>query len=326
MATVPVQINLYWLQTAANEITNGNLTVTNAAKNAQFILNGITFSHEISPATLRKLFTANNITYKAKPGREEIKITEQIENLIINYQLNLKSGEKVTYYTLILDYPQVPFIAVRKTFIKFNLYKYKNPQKKEKPRCRYEAKFVNQIWHADIHYFQKPGMPNVKYLYAIMDDKSRFIVGWQLLTRKKAEDCVKVLKSAINTFGPPSILWTDNGGENTGQFMLNFLKINKIYPVTTEPYNPQQNGKIERFWQKLEDWTITEEDVEKYIYQYNNCRASMALKNGNYYLRPRDVFFNLNLRWHRDYEWKWFIDGNESFFPFDAFKKSFYYD
>ena len=44
-------------------------------------------------------------------------------------------------------------------------------------------------------------MPNVKYLYAIMDDKSRFIVGWKLLTRKKAEDCVEVIKSAINTLG-----------------------------------------------------------------------------------------------------------------------------
>ena len=99
MATVPVQINL---QTTANEITIGNLTVTNAAKNAQLILNGITFSHEILPATLRKLFTANNFTYKAKSGREEIKVTEQIENLIINYHLNLKNGEKVIYYTLII--------------------------------------------------------------------------------------------------------------------------------------------------------------------------------------------------------------------------------
>lgn len=35
----------------------------------------------------------------------------------------------------------------------------------------------------------------------------------------------------------------------------------KNYTVTTEPYKPQQNGKIERFWQKLEDSTSSIEDI-----------------------------------------------------------------
>lgn len=81
--------------------------------------------------------------------------------------------------------------------------------------------------------------------------------------------------------------------------MLGFLKKNRIYPAFIKPGKPQQNGKIERFWQKLEDNTNCLDDHHQFFYQYNNIRACTALKCDNKCLRPRNIFFDPRLRWER---------------------------
>lgn len=320
------KININWLYYIAEQISLNNVTLAEAANQAHFDSCFGTYIDHISPSCLRSHFAAHGIVYTANNGRKKEDVPIELEYAIRSLVQNLNCGEKVAFYTLLFTYPSITFTHVRKTFQKYKLYKYKLPQQKEKPRCRYEAKYVNQIWHADIHYFQKPGMDHVMYLYCIIDDRSRFVIHYDLLSEKTAKACAKVLKEAIQRYGPPCMMWTDNGGENKGQFMLNFLKENKIYPVFTMPGNPQQNGKIERFWQKLEDNTRCKEDIPNYIYQYNMIRASMALRCGTRYLRPMDVFYNTDLQWKRGYEWKWFVDGKEMIFPYDAERKAFYFD
>lgn len=131
MTNIKPVVNLYWLQNAAQQISENKLTVADAAKNAHFNLNQYLYINPISPATLRKLFAEYNITYYTQKGRKPFEMTEEIENLILYFQSYLNSGEKVTFYSIILEYPNIPFIAVRQTFIKFHLYKYKKPQKKK---------------------------------------------------------------------------------------------------------------------------------------------------------------------------------------------------
>lgn len=320
-----LNIDIQWLKYAANLITQNQLTLEEAANQAHFTTNLGPYIKPISVSCLKYQFSLHNIFYISHPGRRDAAVPDEFEKIILYYQKLLNCGEKVTYYTILLQQPTIKFNYVRKIFEKYNLYKYRS-QNIEKKRCRYEAKYVSQIWHADIHYFQKAGMPNPLYLYCIIDDRSRFIVGYGLLANKTQNECIKILKNAIQTYGAPCIMWTDNGGENKGQIMLDFLKENRIYPAFITPGNPQQNGKIERFWQKLEDCTQCPSDIDKFIYQYNHIRASMALKCGNICLRPRDVFYNANLHWVRGYEWKWIVDGEEMNFPYDQERKSIYYD
>ena len=123
------------------------------------------------------------------------------------YRSNLKM---IFNHVLLFIYPSITFTHVRKTFQKYKLYKYKLHQQKEKPRCRYEAKYINQIWHADIHYFQIPCMDHMMYLYRIIDDRSRFIIHYDLLSEKTAKTCVEVLKEAIQRYRPPYMMWTEN--------------------------------------------------------------------------------------------------------------------
>ena len=319
-------ISINWLNYAAYQISTNQVTLAEAAHQAHFLTPIGPQIVPISPSCLRSHFSRHNITFETHHGRRSEDVPEDIENIIRKYQKSLNCGEKVTFYSLLFINPHLTFTQIRKTFLKYNLYKYKSPQQKNKPRCRYEAHYVNQIWHADIHYFQKPGMSSMMYLYCIMDDRSRFIVGYELLSSKTQIKCIPVLQRAIDTYGSPCMMWTDNGGENKGQIMLNFLKEKRIYPVFTEPHNPEQNGKIERFWQKLEENTTCPDDIANFIYQYNVVRASMALRSNNRYLRPQDVFFNLDLRWKREYEWKWTVNGKEMIFPYDVERKAFYFD
>lgn len=319
-------ISKQWLQYAANQISQNQITLAEAANQAHYETQIGIFIKPTSVSALKYQFSINNISYVSYSGRREAEVPKEFENIILTYQRYLNCGEKVTYYTLLLHYPNIKFNYVRKIFEKYKLYKFRLVQNTEKPRCRYEAIYVNQIWHADIHYFQKAGMPDLMYLYCIIDDRSRFIVGYDLLPKKTQNACKEVLNRAIQTYGPPCIMWTDNGGENKGQNMLQFLKENRIYPAFIKPGNPQQNGKIERFWQKLEDNTTCPNDIHQFIYQYNNIRASMALKCDNKCLRPCDVFFDPNMRWKRGYEWKWVVDGKETDFPYDPQKKIEYFD
>ena len=125
--------------------------------------------------------------------------------------------------------------------------------KKTKPKyISYEADNNNDQWHIDwsIDPLTK------KKLLAIIDDKSRFIVYVGLFNEATAENSAIGLQKAINTFGSPKELVSDNG--------LHFKKSHKekiackplkkveekyeIKHIFIRPYYPQSNGKIERWF------------------------------------------------------------------------------
>ena len=116
----------------------------------------------------------------------------------------------------------------------------------------YEADKINGQWHIDwsIDPLSK------KKLLAIIDDKSRFIVYVGLFNEATGENSAIGLQKAINTYGAPEELVSDNG--------LHFKKSHKekipcapmkiveekyaIKHIFIRPYYPQSNGKIERWF------------------------------------------------------------------------------
>lgn len=320
-------INLDWLKYIAGEISKGNITITKAAENAYVDTQFGSLVIQIPESTLRLLFNKNSISYFAKVGRPKKTISSEIENIILYFQSELNSGETVTCHSVRAEYPQITSHDVHEVFIKFNLFQYKKDTEKPKTRCRYEALYVMQIWHADIHTFTDINQQEY-YLYAIIDDRSRFIVGAEILKNKSQLETIRVLNAAINQYGSPAIMWTDNGGENNGNKMLRFLESNRIYPHFTFPRNPQQNGKIESFWKKIDKNCKMIQDIPKYIEKYNYMRAHTGLektKNGNF-KRPKDVFYDPDLRWQRTFPWKYLVDGQVKPFPYKRDTKIKYYD
>jgi len=125
--------------------------------------------------------------------------------------------------------------------------------KRENPKyVRYEAENNNYQWHIDwsIDPLSK------KYLLAILDDKSRFIVFAELFDSASAENSALGLQRAIDKYGAPKELVSDNGSHfknvHTKKVPCKPLKnIEEKYAIKhifIRAYHPQSNGKIERWF------------------------------------------------------------------------------
>jgi hypothetical protein len=122
------------------------------------------------------------------------------------------------------------------------------PDDPEDERPPYAALLVNLIWHTDLHLYSVTHT----WIIAFIDDCSRRIMGWEFLPDKSSEATAAVLERVLGEVGEkPLALWSDNGTEFQGKFR-DLLEREGMSPVYTEAYNPQQNGKIERFWPTVE--------------------------------------------------------------------------
>jgi putative transposase len=107
----------------------------------------------------------------------------------------------------------------------------------------------NQVWCADITYI--PMRRGFLYLVAIMDWHSRKVLSWRLSNTMDTSFCVEALEEAIDTFGPPEILNTDQGSQ--------FTSLEWIETVKQAGGKVSMDGKgrwmdnvfIERLWRSL---------------------------------------------------------------------------
>ena len=120
----------------------------------------------------------------------------------------------IKYLTNPLPHPPSRHM-VERAFRELGLARPRGPYR-PKGKTRYLAAFPNQIWHVDIHFL---GKKRSQILYAVIDDCTRLIIEWQHLSSKHASQTVKVIKRAIARYGPPHTIWSDNGGENKGEFL-----------------------------------------------------------------------------------------------------------
>ena len=194
------------------------------------------------------------------------------------------------------------FKTIQNIYDKNNWIKHK--EKKETIyRCRFEDILVNAIWNVDIHYCKK--MPGLM-VYGIIDDKSRFLISLSLLVSKDAKTCANEMKKAIIEYGPVGAIWSDNGEENTGLEFVNMLKEFGIKTVRTNPYSPEQNGKIERLWQSFEKMT-TSNPFSTIVFRnnYNNLIPNRALN----YKTPLELYTQLS-HWKPNLPIEYIVDNN----------------
>lgn len=109
-----------------------------------------------------------------------------------------------------------------------------------------------------------------------------------------ASVCADLFLNAIHQYGSPAICWSDNGGENASNVFRKMLKNNGIGYVTTEPYTPQQNGKVERLWRSFEKMcSSTPLSIEQFVHNYNCVIPHTSLS----YLCPAQIFNDPQLKW-----------------------------
>ena len=148
-------------------------------------------------------------------------------------------------------------------------------------RIRYVAKYPNQIWHTDLHMIK---INDVKlYLIAFLDDRTRFILFYKVLETKEMIETANALLECIQINQiTPSCIVIDNGKEFIGEDFQNVMRSHNIEDWRTQPYTPQQNGKIERFWLTLMKSIKSElpiiEQLPDVIQEYNTTWNHSALK------------------------------------------------
>lgn len=71
----------------------------------------------------------------------------------------------------------------------------------------------NQVWSTDITYI--PMKKGFLYLTAVMDVYSRKILSWSISNTLEAQWCVDVFKDAVDQYGKPAIINSDQGSQYT---------------------------------------------------------------------------------------------------------------
>jgi transposase InsO family protein len=170
-----------------------------------------------------------------------------------------------------------------------------------RPR-RFERSLPNGLWQIDIFTFMLKRMYRV-YLVGIIDDHSRFMVGWGLYRQQTADAVLEVVKGAVGQWGAPREILSDNGRQFVawrGQTRFQrVLQQQGIQHVRSAPQHPMTLGKIERFWQTVWREFLSEavfasfadacQRLDHWIAYYNHQRPHQGIDGAC----PADRFYGL---------------------------------
>jgi len=96
------------------------------------------------------------------------------------------------------------------------------------------------------------------YLFAFLDDHSRFAVGYRF---GFAEDTVRLgvaLQRALSSRGVPGACYVDNGSAYVDSWLLRACGKLGIRLIHSTPHRPQGRGKIERYFRSVRDQFLVE--------------------------------------------------------------------
>ena len=121
----------------------------------------------------------------------------------------------------------------------------------------YERPYAHQLWHLDYHCGSlKVLLPDGQWVYpyilGILDDHTRLCVHAQWYLTQTAENLVHALSQALQKYGCPRAIMSDNGSAMIAAETVHGLERLGIVHEKTLPYSPYQNGKQEVFWAQIE--------------------------------------------------------------------------
>lgn len=197
---------------------------------------------------LNRLGTNGFLEYKpSRPGRGKKTITpEQEKDVLEIWQSNAGYGPGQVRASLRRNGTTVSIRTIR-AIMEAN--GYKPPQtKKEKKECsRFEASRPLELCQMDILEFHINKLR--VFLILLIDDWSRFILGWKLLEKTSADEVVNLVAKAVERYGKPEEILTDRGfvfyswrGINRFEKWLERMGIDHTH---ASPHHPQTLGKVE---------------------------------------------------------------------------------
>jgi putative transposase len=153
----------------------------------------------------------------------------------------------------------------------------------------------NQVWAMDITYI--PMARGFVYLTAVMDWNTRKVLSHRISITQDTEFCLEALQEAIDRYGKPEIMNTDQGSQFTSQAFTQLLKDNEIRISMDGKGAWRDNVFIERLWRSVkyehvylhayESVSEAREQIGNYFDFYNQRRPHSKLDR----LPPDQVYF-----------------------------------
>jgi len=153
---------------------------------------------------------------------------------------------------------------------------------------RQRAAHANHVWSWDFVEDQTENGTRFRIL-TLMDESTRECLAMHIAWSIRAVDVITVLEGAIERYGTPEHIRSDNGPEFIAYAIQDWLKENQIKAIYIEPGAPWENGHIESFHDKLRDECLNREIfgslleakiiVENWRGEYNTERPHSSLGN-----------------------------------------------
>jgi len=153
---------------------------------------------------------------------------------------------------------------------------------------RFQRSQPNELWQADWKLTRED-----KWMITFLDDFSRFIPGCQIFENATMYNGLSVLKQAIEAYGKPQQILTDQGTqfytwqEDGKTEFTKQLEKQGIQHIVASKRRPTTIGKVERFNGSYEREAWRHPSHQDYIKHYNFERPHQALQ----YLTPAKLYF-----------------------------------
>lgn len=173
---------------------------------------------------------------------------EQLDAIMRQYSSeNWRNGARMAVGHLLgLGY-HVPRWRVRESLQRVDPVGCENRRMKKIERRAYESAGPMHVWHIDGHHKM------IKYNMVTMgcvDGYSKACIYMRTVNNNRADTALDIFKGAVNTFGIPSRVRGDRGGENVriAEFIIQHRGLNRASYIAG---SSKFNTRIERMWREL---------------------------------------------------------------------------
>lgn len=121
-------------------------------------------------------------------------------------------------------------------------------------RRRWSARAAGDLWHADVCHVRATtptGKTRTWKVHAIVDDRSRYVVGLEVCETETEVDLLRLLCTALMQHPACGVFYVDNGACYRGDVLAAMAQRLEIRLVHAKPYDPESRGLMERLWRTM---------------------------------------------------------------------------
>lgn len=231
----------------------------------------------------RKYKADKNIFYRRQPKPEWVR-----QEIIHLKALMPRAGCRMIANTFNRRFAWSKQMTVSKTYANnvIRKYKYEIQILRRKIKNRIPKPIpINLIWGADLTG-KKDSLGNLHNILGIVEHKSRMSLCLTSLKDKASITILRFLLDAVELYGKPKSLRTDNESVFTSRLFRFGLWLIGIRHQRIDKSCPWQNGKIERFFgtlkEKLDQWQVNGSEqlsgaLVQFRFWYNHVRPHQNL-------------------------------------------------